>query len=204
MPTGEHRISIQIDAGPWVWIGVGGLAVAVILAGAWLIIRTDFAPRLAGHVRRWAPLYLVLGPPAVTYIIVCGFCSAVYVSEFLDPGSYRGMRREDILASGGFRGLSVVEWACSGAGAFAFAWLVRWLRLPAFWLAVIVATMSLTAAYRTAACRPLPDGLSTGPEFLLHPTLPDAIPVLVGMGLFLVMTATRRRGSRWPGRRESA
>lgn len=203
MPNGEPgqiHMQISVEVGPGFWLGVGGLAIAVILASAWLILRTDFVPRLAGHLRRWAPLYLVLGPPAVTYIIVCGFCSAVYVAEFIDPGSFRGMRREDILTSGGFFGLSVVEWACSGAGAFAFAWLVRWLRLPAFWLAVSAATMSLTAVYRTAACRPLPDGLSTGPEFLRHPTLRDAVPVLVGMGVFLALTANRR----WPSAAPSA
>lgn len=192
--------SISITAGPAFWIGVGLLALTAITAGVWLARRTDFLARLSRHLRRWAPLYLVLGPPAVTYILVCGFCSMVYHSSGIGPLDLSGMSRDEMLSSSGFRGLYVIEWACSAVGACMCAWLVRWLRLPAFWYGVIAASMSLTAVYRTAACRPNPYGsFDSGPEILLSPTLTDAIPVLVGLGVCLAWQTrplsrlTRRR-----------
>lgn len=176
-------ISFSFPVDVTLFIVVGVVAAALALAFTCLAVRTDFLSRLSRHLRRWAPLYLVLGPPAVTYIIVCGFFSMCYASQ-MDPWLSAGLSREAIVKSRAFRMFYVIEWACSGAGGFLFAWLVRWLRLPAFWYGVVAASMSLTAAYRTAACRIDGTnglGFGSGPEILEFPMLADAIPVVLGV-----------------------
>lgn len=186
--TADISVSVVVDGTFFVVVGV--LAATMAIVFAWLALRTDFLSRLSGHLRRWAPLYLVLGPPAVTYIIVCGFFSMCYHHQIV-PWFPAGLSRDAIMASRAFRMLYVIEWACSAAGGFLFAWLVRWLRLPAFWYGVVAASMSLTAAYRTAACRitevheahGIP-GFGSGPEILETPMLVDAIPVVLGVGGF--------------------
>lgn len=184
MPT--TKISIEVDGG--FWLGVGAIVGVTLMASLWLVSRTDFVTRFRRHLRRWAPIYLVLGPPAVTYIIVCGFCSLVYASQIMDRARFAAMPRQEIIKSSSFLGFYAIEWACSVAGMFGFAWLVRWLRLPVFWYGVIAAAMSLTAVYRTARCESGPDGIGfyrSGPEFLLYPVPVDALPVISGLAIFL-------------------
>jgi hypothetical protein len=172
------------------------LAAATAVVFARLALRTDFLSRLSRHLRRWAPLYLVLGPPSVTYIIACGFFSSCYASQCFFPPDLAGLSREAVMASVAFRMFYVIEWACSAVGGFLFAWLVRWLRLPSFWYGVAAASMSLTAAYRTAACRIFgTDGLGfgSGPEILAVPMLADTIPVVLGVCGFCVAAKVLER-----------
>ena len=182
-PNSTTIFSAQITPG-FFW-GVAAFAAVVIAAGVWLARSTDFLPRLSRHLCRWAPLYLILGPPALTYIIACGFCSVTYLELVDNPSRVIALTREQMLGSEFFRGLYAVEWVCSVLGALAFASLVYCLRLPAFWYGVIAASMSLTAVYRTAACRVGENGeFGSGPDFLSTPVLTDAIPVLIGMCIF--------------------
>ena len=186
------------------YVCISILASVGVLVAVWLVTRTDFLACLSRHVCRWAPLYLILGPPALTYIIACGFCSMTYL-WYIDSGDqfiWEGLSRDEILASQRFRGLHVIEWVCGMVGAFASAWVVHSLRLPTFWYGVVLASMSLTAVYRTAACRLDPvGGFGSGPDFLVSPTLMDALPVLVGMSIFYVFRQWRFRR---PGERSNA
>jgi hypothetical protein len=104
------------------------------VSGGQVIRHTDLVSLARTHVRRFAPLYLVVGPSAMTYFALCGTLSAslgVAWIFLLTDGS-----REQILQSGIYRMFRGVEWGCSLAGGYGFAWLLRWLDVPRFWFVI--------------------------------------------------------------------
>ena len=65
------------------------------------------------------------------------------------------------------------------------AWTIRWVGLSWVWTGISVVSLSVSAAYRTARLDPGPN-FSTGPQILLSAEWLDAIPVILGLGLFLL------------------
>lgn len=158
---------------------------------------TDFADLARKHLRRYAPLYLVIGPAAMTYVALCGTLSAwicmAWVSLLTDG------TREDIVQSGIFSMFRLTEWLCSFLGAYGFSWLLRWLAVPRFWMGILAISLSICAVYRTARLDPGPV-FRTGPGFVSSPELFDAVPVACGLGLF----AWRSRWRTMPQLRRAA
>ena len=92
-----------------------------------------------------------------------------------------------------------VEWGCSLAGGYGFAWLLRWLDVPRFWFVIVFLSLSVCAVYRTARLDPGP-AFGTGPAILLSPEVLDAVPVAAGMAIFAWHSSRLERRSHSPTR----
>jgi|GEM_PF-1946456 hypothetical protein len=149
----------------------------------WVARRTDFLSITREHLRRFAPLYFVVGPSAITYFAVCGTVSAIAAIIF--PFAHNNMSRDYVIQHGIFTMFHWIEYASSFLGAYAFAWLIRWVGLSWVWTGISVVSLSVSAAYRTARLDPGPN-FSTGPQILLSAEWLDAIPVILGLGIFLL------------------
>ena len=157
------------------------LPMIYLLTLPWVVRHTDFPILARAHLRRFAPLYLIAGPSAVSYFAVCGTLSVV--GSLCWIWCLHDISREHIIQSGIFTMLHGVEWGCSLFGAYGFAWLIRWLGLPRLWFGMLFLSLAVTASYRTARLDPGP-GFTTGPTILFAPELLDILPVVVGLGLF--------------------
>jgi hypothetical protein len=153
----------------------------------WLARRTDFISITRGHLRRFAPLYFVVGPSALTYFAFCGTVSAIAASLFINTHGYTlyDVPRDYIIQRGIFTMFHWIEYASSFLGAYAFARLLRWVGLSSVWIGISVVSLSVSAAYRTARLDPGPN-FGSGPQILLSPEWLDAVPVILGLGLFLL------------------
>lgn len=184
---------------------LGALAAVALPLLLW---RTDFSTVARRHLRRWAPLHLTLGPPAVVYLAACGLASLSYHFWYVIPAVERGTltgltgpvspvaaTREQILSSWEFHGFYMIEWACSLVGAFACAGLVRWLGLSRAWVVMVIASLSVFAIYRTAACHVESTETSyeftSGPEIRSRPDPIDAVPVFLGFALCAIAAHVR-------------
>jgi hypothetical protein len=153
--------------------------------------RTDLSSITREHLRRFAPLYFVAGPSAITYFAVCGTVSVIATFIFLiahavianDNATCESITPHEI-----FTMYRWIEYTCSFLGAYVFARLIRWVGLSWIWMVITVVSLAVSAAYRTARQESGPNA-STGPDILLSPQWLDAIPVILGLGLFLLHRA---------------
>lgn len=61
-------MEITLALNPLIVLPVSGLIFLLFLASLpWLSRHTDFFPVLRHHLHRFAPLYLIAGPSAITY-----------------------------------------------------------------------------------------------------------------------------------------
>jgi len=165
-------------------LAASGLTFLLFLASLWVCRHTDFLFVLRQHLRRFAPLYFVAGPSAITYLAVCGAASSS-----LGPVYYL-FHNDYSQAYANQHGLYTmfhwVEYTCSFVGALGFAWLIRWVGLSRLWTAMLFVSLSVCAAYRNARVGTGPM-VSSGPTILLSPQWLDAIPVALGFCLFLFL-----------------
>jgi len=172
----------------------GGLLLPILIAAPvlgllflaslpWLARRTDFLSITREHLLRFAPLYFVVGPSAITYFAVCGTVSAI--AGLIFPLAHNNLSRDYLIQHGILTMFHWIEYASSFLGAYVFAWLIRWVGLSWIWTGISVVSLSVSAAYRTARLDPGPN-FGTGPQILLSPEWLDAIPVILGLGLFLL------------------
>lgn len=168
------------------------LCLLFLVSMPWVARRTDFLSITREHLRRFAPIYFVVGPSAITYFAVCGTVSAIalLIFSFL----HNNMSRDYVIQNGIFTMFHWIEYASSFLGAYAFAWLIRWVGLSWVWISISVVSLAVSAAYRTARLDPGPN-FSTGPGILLSPEWLDAIPVILGLGLFLLQHERGVKGS---------
>ena len=153
--------------------------------------RTDFLSITREHLRRFAPLYFVAGPSAITYFAVGGTVSVIATFIFLIAHAvidHDDAGRDFIVSGEIFTMFRWIEYTCSFFGAYVFARLIRWVGLSWIWTVIAVVSLAVSAAYRTARQEYGPNA-STGPDILLSPEWLDAIPVILGLGLFLLHRA---------------
>lgn len=160
------------------------LFLVFLIGAVWLSRRTHFLSILRQHLRRFAPLYFVAGPSAIIYFGFCGIGSASVTTFFC--WFHHNYTQEYANQHGLYTLLHGIEYTGSFLGAFGFAWLIRWVGLPRLWIAMLFVSMSVCAAYRTARVASTV-GVGTGPEILLSPQWLDVIPVVLGIGLFLLL-----------------
>lgn len=185
------------------WAALGALAGAsALILGfvlllpwlPWVARHTDFAAVTRRHLQRFAPLYFVAGPPAVVYFAMGGGLSIVALFAF-DAIQVRFMPLDTLQKweqHGFVAVLKGTEYVCSFVGAFVFAWIIRWARLPRFWFVILAVSLCVSAAYRTARHEPGQSrSVTSGPAILKSPEWMDALPVLLGMGAL----ALRRRST---------
>ena len=187
------HISIHIPLLP-ILIAAPVLCLLFLASLPMVARRTDFLSITRKHLRRFAPLYFVVGPSAITYFAVCGTVSAIATLIFAyahddftrDYVIQHGIftMRDYLIQHGIFTMFHWIEYASGFLGAYAFAWLIRWVGLSWVWTGISVVSLSVSAAYRTARLDPGPD-FGTGPQILLSPEWLDVIPVVLGLGLFL-------------------
>ena len=179
-------MDFSLSLNPDTSLPIAGLIVLLFLASLpWICHHTDFLLVLRQHLRRFALLYLVAGPSTITYFAVCGAASASAATLF--SLSVKGPSQEYANQHGLYTIFHCIEYACSFVGALFFAWLIRWLGLPRLWTILLFVSMSVCAAYRTARVGTGPY-LGTGPAILLSPQWLDAIPVILGLCLFLLLS----------------
>ena len=152
-----------------------GLTVLVLCSGV-----RDFFVRLKRHLRRWAPIYLVAGPPSLTYLCGCGGLSFFYYI-YLNK-RHGGLTHDQMYAAGILTTYQHIEYFCSFAAALLFAVFFRWLGLLRPWFWILWSALSVTAAYRTGR---LDANAVTGPTIVLSPELGDILPVALGAAIFL-------------------
>ena len=153
--------------------------------------RTDFLSITREHLRRFAPLYFVAGPSAITYFAVGGTVSFIAAIIFLIVHAVINHDHtvgDSITPQEIFTMFRWIEYACSFFGAYVFARLIWWVGLSWIWTVIAVVSLAVSAAYRTARQESGPNA-STGPDILLSPEWLDAIPVFLGLGLFLLHRA---------------
>lgn len=166
-------------------LAASGLTFLLFLASLWVCRHTDFLFVLRQHLRRFAPLYFVAGPSAITYLAVCGAASSSLGVV------YYWFHNDYSQAYANTHGLYTmfhwIEYTCSFAGALSFAWLIRWVGLSRLWTAMLLVSLSVCAAYRNARVGTGPM-VSSGPTILLSPQWLDAIPVILGFCLYLFLS----------------
>src|SRR5690349_3620448 len=110
------------------------LLVGFLLGSIWVARRSDLRAVTRRHLLRFAPFYLVAGPPAVTYFGMGGSLSIVTIICFgMVQGDLLGhsLARSELWGELGLlEWLHAAEYVCSFVGAFGFAWLIRWVGLP--------------------------------------------------------------------------
>lgn len=164
------------------------LGFALLLPGLpWVARHTDFVAMTRRHLRRYAPLYFVAGPPAVVYFAMVGGLSIMAVYGFNAIHVHVMQHHLDTLQQWEQHGLITVlkgtEYVCSFIGALGFAWIIRWAGLPRFWFVILAVSLCMSAAYRTARHEQgRGRGVISGPAILMSPEWVDALPVLLGMG----------------------
>lgn len=166
------------------------LSLVFVASLPWLARRTDFLSITREHLRRFAPLYFVVGPSAITYFAVCGTVSAI--ASIIFVVAHNNALRDYVIQHGIFTMFHWIEYASSFLGAYVFSRLIRWVGLSWIWTVIAIVSLSVTAAYRTARLDPGPN-FGTGPQLLLSPEWLDAIPVILGLGLFLLQRCLTRR-----------
>lgn len=171
---------------PYILIPASGFIFLLFLSSLpWLCRRTDFLPLLRHHLRRFAPLYFVAGPSAITYFAVCPSASLSILLLFYS--THNNISQNYAEQHGLYTMFHWAELLCSFFGALFFAWLIRWVGLPRLWTAMLLVSMSVCAAYRTARVGTGPN-YGSGPEILLSPQWLDAIPVILGLCLYLLLS----------------
>lgn len=181
------------------FVGVSALMVGLVPLLPllpWVVRNTDFVAIMRRHLQRFAPLYFVAGPPAVVYFAMGGGLSIVALSGFRAIQVHLMHHQLDTFQQWEQHGLVAVlkgtEYVCSFVGAFVFAWIIRWARLPRFWFVILAVSLCVSAAYRTARHEPGQNrSVTSGPAILKSPEWMDALPVLIGMGAL----ALRRRST---------
>ena len=177
-----------------------GLVFVLFGASLRVLVRhTSFIFDLRRHLRRFAPLYLVAGPPAVTYLVVCGAASVVSTYLFfLFHIYFKGLSPENketqqyANTHGIYTIFHCVEYGCSFFGALGFAWLIRWVGISRLWKALLIVSLSMCAAYRTTRVGSGPE-FGSGPEIVASPQWLDAIPVALGLGVYLLLFEKLKR-----------
>ena len=178
---------------------VSGLSLLLFLCSLpWLSRHTNFLSLLRNHLRRFAPLYLVIGPAAITYFAVTPSASMTVGEIFFF------IHKNDIPVHGSQQYASqhglytlfhCAELGSSFLGALFFAWLIRWVGLSRLWTGMLFVSMSVCAAYRTARVGTGPD-FGSGPQILLSPQWLDAIPVVLGLGVYWLLCQKSDRRQR--------
>lgn len=174
-----------IDANDLTLIAAFGLLFLLFLITLWICRHTDFLSVLRQHLRHFVPLYFVAGPSSITYLAVCGTASICGIEVFY-------LFHEDISQTyanqhGVYIMLHWAEYICSFIGALFFAWLIRWVGLSRLWTLMMLVSMSICAAYRTARVGTRPN-LESGPQILPSPQWLDAIPVALGLCFYLFLS----------------
>ena len=180
---------MEFTANADITLFVSGLMFLLFLASLpWLFRRTDFFPMLQQHLRRFAPLYFVIGPAAITYFAVCPTASMTLGEIFFRIHTDIPINGSQQYANehGLYTLFHLAELGSSFLGALFFAWLIRWVGLSRLWTIMLFVSMSVCAAYRTARVGTDPS-FGSGPQILLSPQWADAIPVVLGLGLFLLL-----------------
>ena len=168
---------------------VSGLLFFLFLVSLpWLFRRTDFLSMLRHHLRRFAPLYFVAGPSAITYFAVVPCASMLLLLRFLySTPNFVSVSPEYANQHGLYTQFHLAELGFSFVGSLFFAWLIRWVGLSRLWTILLFVSMSVCAAYRTARVgTDLHPG--TGPQILHSPQWFDAVPIVLGLGLFLLLS----------------
>ena len=116
------------------------------------------------------------------------------IATFIFVIAHDNASRDYVIQHGIFAVFHWIEYASSFLGAYVFARLIRWVGLSWIWTVITVVSLSVCAAYRTARLDPGPI-FSTGPQLLLSPEWLDAIPVILGLGLFLLQRGLTIKGA---------
>ena len=177
---------------------VSGLSLLLFLCSLpWLSRHTDFLSMLRHHLRRFAPLYLVAGPAAITYFAVTP-CAALTI-EWIFFSIHKNVpfhgSQEYANQHGLYTLFHCAELLASFVGSLFFAWLIRWVGLSRLWTGMLFVSMSICAAYRTARVGTGPD-FGSGPQILLSPQWLDAIPVVLGLGVYWLLCQKSDRRQR--------
>lgn len=175
---------MEITANDFILLAALGLLFLLFLASLWVCRHTDIISVLRQHLRRFAPLYFVAGPSAITYLAVCGTASISSIEVFYL--FHKDTSQAYANQHGVYTVLHWVEYTCSFVGALFFAWLIRWVGLSRLWTAMMFVSLSVCAAYRTARVGTGPN-FGSGPKILLSPQWLDAIPVVLGLCLYLFL-----------------
>jgi len=175
---------MEITANDSIFLAALGLLFLLFLASLWVCRHTDFLFVLRHHLRRFAPLYFVAGPSAITYLAVCGTASISSIEVFYL--FHKDTSQAYANQHGVYPMLHWVEYTCSFVGALFFAWLIRWVGLSRSWTAMMLVSMSVCAAYRNARVG-TGQNFGSGPTILPSPQWLDAIPVILGFCLYLLL-----------------
>lgn len=176
---------MEITTNDFILLAALGLIFLLFLASLWVCRHTDFLFVLRQHLQRFAPLYFVAGPSAITYLAICGMASIGSIEIFYL--FHKDTSQAYANRHGVYPMLHWVEYACSFVGALFFAWLIRWVGLSRLWTAMMLVSMSVCAAYRTARVG-TGSNFGSGPTILLSPQWLDAIPVILGLCLYLFLS----------------
>jgi hypothetical protein len=155
------------------------LFLLVVISWPWVIRKTNFIELVHSHLGRYAPIYLIVGPPAITYFAVCGLVSALGMVAF-GAIHEENWTREYVIQHGIFKMFRWIEYSCSFFGAYVFIRVIFWIRVSRLWIVVIAVSLSMSAAYRSIRNEP-EHHFSSGPVILSAPDFQDAIPVLLGL-----------------------
>lgn len=159
--------------------------LAYAAAYRWLDHRCELSSSLRLQLSRYAPAFLIIAPPLITYGFVCGFVS-------LSFGVMCDWLFRDQIVDREFFFLPVfklVEYA-SGVG-MGYLWLrlVKWLGLRPLWYVIIVASHGLVAGYRET--RSDLGGQFMGPTVTNHFMLLDGLIPFLALLLFALLHLRR-------------
>ena len=182
---------MEFTANANILIPASGLIFLLFLFSLpWLFRHTDFLFLLRGHLHRFAPLYFVAGPSAIIYFAVTpaaclsigGLFFSIHNNAIPINGSQAYANQHGLYTL-----FHLAELGSSLVGALFFAWLIRWVGLSRIWTAMLFVSLSVCAAYRTAHVG-TGTNFRSGPEILLSPQWLDAVPVVLGLGAYWLLS----------------
>lgn len=174
----------------FILLAASGLIFLLFLTSLWVCRHTDSLFVLRQHLRRFAPFYFVAGPSAITYLAVCGTASICSIEVFYL--FHKDTSQAYANQHGVYPMLHWVEYICSFVGALFFGWLIRWVGLSRSWTTMMLVSMSVCAAYRNARVG-TGSNFGSGPTILQSPQWIDAIPVILGLCLYLFLCQQRNK-----------
>jgi hypothetical protein len=173
-PVGPHFDLLTVT------IGGAILAVGFVAVFGWLNRRHALTTLLRGVLSRFAPAFLIIAPPIITYGFVCGalsfgfglFCVLLFEHHISNPEAFfRPV----------FKGF---EYLCGIGCGYLWIRLAAWLGLRWPWYLFILTSHGLVAGYREA--RFDYGGRGMGPTVTEDFVLLDAvIPILAFLPYYL-------------------
>src|SRR6267143_2466262 len=130
--------------------GYGEVLVVAFLALAYCFVfwyaskRYQLSTSVRKFVRRFAPAFLIITPPLLTYGIVCGFLSLRF-GTLCDAFFIEKITNREAFYLPIFKGIEYVSGIVMGV-----FWMrtVKWLQLGSWWSFFILASHGLFAGYR--------------------------------------------------------